>query len=47
MVTDRNTATVHFSLVFHLWNSLSNHVISDESINAFKNRLGKFCPISK
>jgi len=29
--------------VIPIWNSLSNHVVSAETVNTFKNRLDKFC----
>ena len=28
--------------VIPIWNSLSNHVVSTETVNTFKNRLDKF-----
>jgi len=29
-------------VVIPMWNSLSNHVVSTETVNTFKNRLDKF-----
>jgi len=42
MMQSYAVATHQTNRVIPIWNSLSNHVVSADTVNCFKNRLDKF-----